>query len=144
MKISEMRADRAKKYEAFKAFGEKADFDPAIDQAEYETLKKAVEAVDAQIKRAHDAEDLAAKGAQPVEGQSATVAAAPKEKTYPVGSFVKALHHAQGNVMLAAQWGPRPSIPRRQLPAAPWCLRILPIRSSSFCARLRSSVHPSR
>jgi HK97 family phage major capsid protein len=117
VKLTDLLAKRAQMTDQIKAFAEKlkdlagiekktaeqkAEF-KAID-AEFTAVEGERKALDDEIAVIKRAESAAAAAAQPVEGQSATVPASPKEKLYPVGSFVKALHHAQGNVMLAAQW----------------------------------------
>lgn len=94
MKIHEMQAKRAEVLDAFSALANKKGFDTATDQAEYDRLKGEVEKIDGQIKRAKEAQDLAAKTAQPAPGQE-TVDARPetdpyvKEKSLIIGGMVK-------------------------------------------------------
>jgi HK97 family phage major capsid protein len=71
MSLNELRAKRATALDACKAFGLKADFDPAKDTAEYDRLKAQFGAVDAEIKRAEEIEEFERKSAQPVAGQDA-------------------------------------------------------------------------
>ena len=69
MAIHELRAKRATTFDAFAALAAKADFDAKKDQPEYDRLKAEVEGLDGAIKRAEEAQELSAKGAQPVAGQ---------------------------------------------------------------------------
>ena len=74
MTIHALRAKRATAFDALKALGEKKDFDPAKDQSEFDKLKAAVEAADAEIKRALEVQALEAQTATPVAGQEGALA----------------------------------------------------------------------
>ena len=69
MAIHELRAKRATAFDAFKAIAGKADFDAAKDQPEYDKLKAAVAALDGEIARAKEVEEIERKTALPVAGQ---------------------------------------------------------------------------
>jgi hypothetical protein len=69
VKMTDLLKKRGDAYDAFKAIATKADFNPAADQADYDAKKKAVTDLDAEIVRAKDAQELAAKSAKPVAGQ---------------------------------------------------------------------------
>jgi HK97 family phage major capsid protein len=103
VKMTDLLAKRAQLTEKMTVLAG-ADAMTAEQIAEFDAAETEVKSVDAQIGVMKRAEAAAAAGALPAEGQAATVEPQAKEKTYPVGSFVKALHHAQGNIMLAAQW----------------------------------------
>jgi len=117
VKMADLLAKRAQMTDKIKAFAEKMKDLAAVEKktdeqkAEFKAADVEFTAIEAERKALDDeiavikrVEAAAASGAQPVEGQSPTVPASPKEKVYLIGAFVKALHHAQGNVMLAAQW----------------------------------------
>ncbi len=57
MSMHELRAKRATTFDAFKAVGEKKDFDPAKDQAEFDRLKGELDKADAEIKRYQAVQD---------------------------------------------------------------------------------------
>lgn len=102
-KIHELRAEREKAYDAFKAHASKKDFTDA-DQPEYDRLKAEVEKKDAEIKRAKDAQALAASTAQPAPGQEIKVPAAVendkyvKDKSLVVGGMIKMMVNGGGNL----------------------------------------------
>ncbi|KAF2991146.1 phage major capsid protein [Methylocystis sp. MJC1] len=102
-KIHELQAEREKAYDAFKAHASKKDFSDA-DQPEYDRLKAEVEAKDGEIKRAKDAQALAAATAQPAPGQEIKVPAAVetdryvKEKSIIFGAVAKAIALGGGNI----------------------------------------------
>jgi HK97 family phage major capsid protein len=117
VKMADLLAKRAQMTDKIKSFADKlkdlaavekktdeqkAEF-KAID-AEFIAVEGERKALDEEIAVIKRVEAASAEQAIPVEGQRPTVPAGAKEKTYPIGSLVKALHHAQGNVMLAAQW----------------------------------------
>lgn len=103
-KIHVLQSERAKAFDAFVAFGAKKDFDQKKDQAEYDRLKAEVEAKDGEIKRAKDAQALAASTAQPAPGQEIKVPAAVetdryvKEKSIIFGAVAKAIALGGGNI----------------------------------------------
>lgn len=85
MAIHELRAKRATIFDAFKVLGEKKDFDPAKDQAEFDKLKSDLDAADAEIKRHQMIQDTARESAQPAPGQEdrdPTVWASAKSDVY--------------------------------------------------------------
>jgi HK97 family phage major capsid protein len=110
-KIHELQADRAKAFEAYEAVATKKDF-AAVDQPEYDRVKAEVVRIDGEITRAKEAQELAAKSAQPVAGQDstrATVPAAPetdryvKEKSLLLGGVAKMIGVGGGNLYGARQ-----------------------------------------
>lgn len=83
MKVSDLMKQRGVAFDAFKALAEK----PVLtteENAEYETRKTEVKNFDAQIDRAREAQDLAARDATPVGGQEgpARVPAKPESDPY--------------------------------------------------------------
>ncbi|TIO72120.1 phage major capsid protein, partial [Mesorhizobium sp.] len=107
-KMADLLAKRSKAFDAFKAIAEKADFDDATDAPAMETAKKAVEAVDAEIKRYKTVQELSASTAVPVSGQervAATVENDPyvKEKSLLLGGVAKMIGVGNSNVHLARQ-----------------------------------------
>jgi HK97 family phage major capsid protein len=94
LKIAELQQKRSKAYEAFKAIAEKEDFNEAADGAAYETARKEVDAVDAEIGRAKTVLEMSAKTAVPVAGQEPVPAAVEtdryvKEKSLLLGGVTK-------------------------------------------------------
>ena len=77
MSIHDLRAKRATIFDAYRAIGEKADFDKAKDQTEFDRLKGELADADAEIDRAKAIQEAAAKSAQPVEGQDPPAARLP-------------------------------------------------------------------
>lgn len=69
MSLHELRAKRATTFDAFKALGEKKDFDSAKDGPEFDKLKKALAEADAEIKRYQDVQDASREKAVVVTGQ---------------------------------------------------------------------------
>ena len=69
MSIHDLRAKRATIFDAYKALGEKTDFDKEKDQAEFDRLKAELDAKDAEIERQKAIQDAAARTALPVAGQ---------------------------------------------------------------------------
>ena len=69
MSVHELRAKRATIFDAYKALGEKPDFDKEKDQAEFDRLKKELDAADQTIERAKAIQEAAAATALPVAGQ---------------------------------------------------------------------------
>ena len=107
-----LRQQRAAALDAFKAVAELPGTFTEEQQTDYDTKKRAVEDLGSQITRAIEAQDLAARSAQPVAGQEpaetgATVAAAPetdryvREKSLVIGAAMKMLGRSAGVVSLA-------------------------------------------
>ncbi len=69
MLIHELRAKRAKAFDAYKALAEKKDFKKDVDQPELDKLENEVKDFDEQIKRALKTQELEATTAAPVAGQ---------------------------------------------------------------------------
>ncbi|WP_316184712.1 phage major capsid protein [Bradyrhizobium sp. SZCCHNRI1003] len=91
IKVSDLRAQRAKAYDAFKAIAEKADFKDT-DQKALDDAEKVVKDIDGQIERAVRVQELSAASAQPVAGQEkATIPAAPETDPYVNDAAVKKL-----------------------------------------------------
>ncbi|WP_316172422.1 phage major capsid protein [Bradyrhizobium sp. SZCCHNRI2049] len=110
VKVADLRAQRAKAYEDFKAIAEKTDFNPATDTKALDDAEKAVLDIDAQIDRVTRAQALSAASAQPVAGQEkATVPAEPetdsyvKDKSLMLGGIAKMIGIGGGNVYNARQ-----------------------------------------
>lgn len=110
MKVSELRAQRAKAYDAFKAIAEKDNFDPATDQKAFDEAETIVKDFDAKIERAVKAQSLSAATAQPAADQDTpTVPAAPetdkyvKDKSLLLGGVAKMIGVGGGNIYGARQ-----------------------------------------
>lgn len=110
IKVSDLRAQRAKAYETFKAIAEKDNFDPATDQKAFDDAETAVKDFDAKIERAMKAQSLSAATAQPAADQDTpTVPAAPetdkyvKDKSLLLGGITKTVALVGGNVYSARQ-----------------------------------------
>lgn len=71
VKVNDLNKKRAVAYDALQAL---ADSESTTDE-QWSSQKRTVEALDSQIKRAKEAQALAADGAQPVSGQEGTVVA---------------------------------------------------------------------
>jgi HK97 family phage major capsid protein len=71
MSIHELRAKRATIFDAYKALGEKPDFNKETDQAEFDRLASELASADAVIERAKAIQDAAGRNAVPVAGQDA-------------------------------------------------------------------------
>ena len=69
MSLHELRAKRATTFDAFKALGEKKDFDSAKDGPEFDKLKNTLAEADAEIKRYQDVQDASREKAVVVTGQ---------------------------------------------------------------------------
>ena len=69
MSLHELRAKRATTFDAFKALGEKKDFDQTKDGPEFDKLKKALADADAEIKRYQEVQDASREKAVVVAGQ---------------------------------------------------------------------------
>lgn len=105
---------RAAAFDAYMALADKPSL-TAEETTDYEAKKRAVQDLDGQIKRAKEAQELSAAGAQPVEGQDAPLApgnravvpAAPetdkyvKERSLVIGGAMKMLGVGGGNVRSA-------------------------------------------
>ncbi|WP_316214310.1 phage major capsid protein [Bradyrhizobium sp. SZCCHNR2032] len=110
IKVSDLRAQRAKAYVDFKAIAEKADFNDT-DQKALDDAEKVVKDLDGQIERAVRVQGLSAASAQPVAGQEkdATVPAAAetdkyvKDKSLMLGAVAKMIGAGGGNVYTARQ-----------------------------------------
>lgn len=101
-KLHELQAERAKAFDAFVALGGKKDFNKE-DQPEYDRLKKSVEDLDGEIQRTKEAQELAAKSAQPSPGQETVPATVEndryvKEKSLLLGGVAKMIGVGGGNV----------------------------------------------
>ncbi len=110
-KISELTKQRAHAFDEFKVFAEKPSLTEA-EQAEYETKKRAVTDLDAQIARAKDAQALSAGSAQPVAGQETPENKVPatvqtdkyvKERSLVIGAAAKMMAYGGGNLFNARQ-----------------------------------------
>ncbi|MDE3017035.1 MAG: phage major capsid protein [Pseudomonadota bacterium] len=111
IKINELLQQRARAFDDFKALAEKPLLTEA-EQAEYETKKRAVTDLDAQIARAKDAQALSAGSAQPVAGQDTPENKAPatvdadryvKERSLVIGAAAKMMAYGGGNLFSARQ-----------------------------------------
>jgi HK97 family phage major capsid protein len=110
-KIKELLQKRALAFDEFEALAEKPSLTEA-EQEEYETKKRALTELDAQIKRAKEAQELSAGTAQPVAGQETNetkVAATVennryvKEKSLVIGGAAKMMAYGGGNLFNARQ-----------------------------------------
>ena len=83
MKLADLRKQRAAAFDAFKVLADKPVLSTE-EQKDYDAEKERVVALDGQIARALDAQQLAAAGAQPVAGQEPplSVPAAPESDPY--------------------------------------------------------------
>lgn len=107
MTIAQLVAKRAAAFDAFKVLADKEALTKE-EEADYDVKKRAVEDLDGQIKRAKEAQALAASSAQPVAGQeNGTVAAAPetdryvREKSLVIGGAMKMLGRSGGIISVA-------------------------------------------
>ncbi|MES5483585.1 phage major capsid protein [Bradyrhizobium sp. INPA03-11B] len=101
-KVHELQAERGKAFDAFQAHASKKDFVDA-DKPEYDRLRAEVVRIDGEIVRAKDAQELAAKSAQPVAGQETVPATVEtdryaKEKSLQLGGIAKMLGVGGGNI----------------------------------------------
>ena len=110
-KIAELLQQRARAFDDFKALAEKPSLTEA-EQADYETKKRAVTDLDAQIARAKEMQTLSAGTAQPVAGQEtpekkavATVESDRyvKERSLVIGAAAKMMAYGGGNLFNARQ-----------------------------------------
>ena len=110
-KITELLQQRARAFDDFKTLAEKTSLTEA-EQAEYETKKRAVTDLDAQITRAKEMQTLSADSAQPVAGQDNPPAKAPatvesdryvKERSLVIGGAAKMMAYGGGNLFNARQ-----------------------------------------
>src|SRR5579884_236328 len=108
-KVNELLKLRAKAFDEFKALAEKETLTEA-EQADYDTKKRAVTDLDAQITRAKDAQALSAGTAQPVAGQDNPDPKAPagvetdryvKERSLVIGAAAKMMAYGGGNLFNA-------------------------------------------
>lgn len=102
-KIAELQQKRSKAFDTFKAIAEKVDFNLETDGPEYETAKKAIADVDAEITRAKAVLELSAKTAQPASGQDPVPAAVEndpyiKEKSLLLGGVAKMIGRGGGDI----------------------------------------------
>jgi hypothetical protein len=110
-KIAELVAQRARAFDEFKVLAEKPTLSEA-ELAEYETKKRAVTDLDAQLVRAKEAQALSASTAQPVAGQE-TPENKPaakvetdkyvKERSLVIGAAAKMMAYGGGNLFSARQ-----------------------------------------
>ena len=110
-KIAELLKNRARAFDEFKVLAEKPSLTEA-EQAEYETKKRAVTDLDAQIVRAKEAQALSAETAEPVAGQDNHITKAPasveadryiKERSLVIGAAAKMMAYGGGNLFNARQ-----------------------------------------
>ncbi len=110
-KIAELLQQRARAFDDFKVLAEKPSLTEA-EQADYETKKRAVTDLDAQIARAKEMQTLSAGTAQPVAGQetpekkaAATVESDRyiKERSLVIGAAAKMMAYGGGNLFNARQ-----------------------------------------
>ena len=105
-KLADLRKQRAAAFDAFKALAEQPTLSEA-EQVDYTDKEAAVRAFDEQITRAKVAQDLAGVSAEPVAGQSPSVAAAPetdkyaKERSLVLGGAIKMLGLGGGSIYQA-------------------------------------------
>lgn len=90
MPIHALREARAKTFDAFKALGEKADFNVETDGPEFDRLKAELAAHDAGIERAKAIQEAAAKTALPVAGQEPRATVEPAVNADPYTSHAAA------------------------------------------------------
>jgi HK97 family phage major capsid protein len=110
-KIAELMQQRARAFDDFKALAEKPSLTEA-EQADYETKKRAVTDMDAQIARAKEMQTLSAGTALPVAGQetpekkaAATVETDRyvKDRSLVIGAAAKMMAYGGGNLFNARQ-----------------------------------------
>ena len=110
-KIAELLQQRARAFDDFKTLAEKPSLTEA-EQANYETKKRAVTDLDAQIARAKEMQTLSASTAQPVAGQETPegkIAARVeddryvKERSLVIGAAAKMMAYGGGNLFNARQ-----------------------------------------
>lgn len=101
VKVADLQSKRAATLKSMMDLAAKDDFTDT-DKAAFDTQKKAIDDLDAQITRMKDAQELAAKTAQPASGQDWSVPASPetdqyvKDKSLLIGAFAKTLAAAGG------------------------------------------------
>jgi HK97 family phage major capsid protein len=110
--LTELIKKRAAAFDAFKVLADKETLTEE-EQTDYAAKKRAVEDLDGQITRAKEAQELAARSAQPVAGQEGaedgTVSAKPetdryvREKSLVVGGVMKMIGRGSGSVRLARE-----------------------------------------
>ena len=110
-KIAELLQQRSRAFDEFKTLAEKSAL-TETEQAEYDTKKRAVTDLDAQIVRAKEMQTLSAGTAQPVAGQdngNAKVAAKVetdryvKDRSLVIGAAAKMMAYGGGNLFSARQ-----------------------------------------
>jgi HK97 family phage major capsid protein len=108
-KVIDLVKKRAVAFDAFKALADKESL-TADEQKDYDEKKRAVTDLDGQVKRAREAQALAADTAQPVAGQDAPRAPAAvetdryvKERSLVIGGAMKMLGRSAGIVAVARQ-----------------------------------------
>jgi HK97 family phage major capsid protein len=102
-RIADLRKQRATAFDAFKVLADKETLTPA-EQLDYANREKAVRAFDDQLKRAKDAQDLAAAGAQPVAGQDpARVYASVEDDPYVSDAAAAKLAKSRGQLIGSAR-----------------------------------------
>ena len=110
-KVADLMQQRACAIDAFKVLAEKPTL-TEVEVADYDTKKRAVVDLDAQITRAREVQSLAASTAQPVAGQETTqtkVAATVekdryvKERSLVIGAAAKMMAYGGGNLFSARQ-----------------------------------------
>jgi len=106
-KIADLRGQRGKAYDEFKALAEK-DVLSEDETKKFDELKTQIKGFDEQITRAVEASDLAAASAQPVAGQETEKVSASvetdkyvKDKSLVVGGIVKMLGKGGGEIYAA-------------------------------------------
>jgi HK97 family phage major capsid protein len=105
VKMADLLVKHSAAMKTLEEIGLKADFDETKDAAAYAEAKKAVEAVNGEIARLKDLQELSAKTAQPAAGQDVPAVAATvetdryvKEKSLVFGGMVKMFGKAAGSI----------------------------------------------
>ena len=110
-KVADLMQQRARAFDEFKALAEKVTLTEA-EQADYDTRKRAVTDLDAQIGRAREMQALAAGTAQPVAGQDQSETKVPatvetdryvKVRSLVIGGAAKMMAYGGGNLFNARQ-----------------------------------------
>lgn len=102
-KMTDLLSKRTKAFDLMKSLAEKEDFNPETDGPAFETAKKAVADVDAEITRHKAVQELAASTAQPAAGQEKVPATVEndsyvKEKSLLLGGIAKMIGKGNGSI----------------------------------------------
>lgn len=106
VKVADLLSKRAAMLKSMTDLAAKDDFTDT-DKTSFDAQRKAIDDLDAQITRMKDAQELAAKTAQPASGQDWSVPASPetdqyvKDKSLLIGAFAKTLAASGGNAYVA-------------------------------------------